>query len=65
MLRIFAVSVGHREPLTRRARHDSIEPPSDAGKLTDIAPGDQIRTVYHAETVPRECTVQQANAWKE
>ena len=65
VFRVRSMSIGHRETLTRRARHDSIEPARDAGKLTNVTASDEVRGLDDYETCARECTVEEADAGEE
>jgi hypothetical protein len=60
-----AVSIRHRKPLTRRARHDAIDPARDAGELTNVCAGDFVGSLNDYETCDRECTVQKTDAREE
>jgi hypothetical protein len=62
MICFLAFTVGLREPLTRRARHNSVDPIRDTVKLTDVAASDLVRRLNDAKAVRSECTVKKSDA---
>lgn len=57
-----AMHIGHAETLTRRARHDAVEPARDPHEFADVSAGDFVLGLYNAKTRTRECTVEKADA---
>jgi hypothetical protein len=65
MIGLCLIGIDRTEALTRRARHDAIEPARDAGELTNVSAGDFVLSLNDTETLRSECTVQKTDAGKE
>ena len=63
--RAWLVSTGRFKAIDgmrRRARHDAVKPPRDAGEVTDVSARDLVGRLDHAKTRARECTVEEPDA---
>ena len=65
MVPVSPVRVRDAETLTWRARHNSIEPISDAGKVTDVTTSDFVCRLNDDKSSRCECTIQQTNSGEE
>jgi hypothetical protein len=62
VLVVSSVGVRNREPLTRRARHNSVQPARHAGEITDVTTSDLVGRLNDAEPFHGKRTVQQTDS---